>query len=127
VASRRRDVRDDLDSVRHHQAGHGRAPGPAPFTWEQRDALLNLLAPHGFSVEVTHHALAFASSSAHQFLAEQTQNHPMAVAGLSVLERLGQAEALRARMLAILENGNEDTEKFRVTNRYAVATARHQG
>jgi len=50
----------------------------------------------------------------------------MAIAGLSVLEQLGQAEALRARFLAILEKGNEDTQKFRATSRYAVATARRQ-
>jgi hypothetical protein len=48
----------------------------------------------------------------------------MAVAGLSILEQLGQAEALRTRLLRILENGNEDTGKFRVTSRYIVATAR---
>ena len=104
----------------------GAPPEPAPFAWEQRDALLNLLAPHGFSVEVTHHALAFTASSAQEFLDDQAQNHPMAIAGLSVLEQLGHAEALRARLLAILENGNEDTEKFRATSRYAVATARRQ-
>jgi hypothetical protein len=104
----------------------GAPPGPAPFAWEQRDALLNLLAPHGFSVEVKHHALAFAAASAQEFLDDQAQNHPMAVAGLSVLEQLGQAEALRTRLLEILENGNEDAGKFRVTSRYVVATARRQ-
>jgi SAM-dependent methyltransferase len=104
----------------------GAPPGPAPFAWEQRDALLNLLAPHGFSVEIKHHALAFAASSAQQFLADQAHNHPMAVAGLSILEQLGQAQALRTRLLQILETGNEDTGKFRVTSRYIVATARRQ-
>jgi SAM-dependent methyltransferase len=104
----------------------GAPPGPAPFAWEQRDALLNLLAPHGFSVEAKHHALAFAASSAQEFLDDQARNHPMAVAGFSVLEQLGQAEALRTRLLGILENGNEDARKFRVTGRYVVATARRQ-
>jgi SAM-dependent methyltransferase len=104
----------------------GTPPGPAPFAWEQRDALLNLLGPHGFSVELKHHALAFTASSAQEFLDDQAQNHPMAVAGLSVLEQLGQAEALRTRLLRILENGNENTGTFRVTSRYAVATARRQ-
>jgi SAM-dependent methyltransferase len=104
----------------------GAPPGPAPFAWEQRDALLNMLAPHGFSVQVRHHALAFAASSAQEFLDDQAQNHPMAVAGLSVLEQLGQAQALRTRLLGILENGNEDASKFRVTSRYIVATARRQ-
>ena len=104
----------------------GASPGPAPFAWEQCDALLNLLAPHGFSVEVTDHALAFTAPSARDFLEDQAQKHPMAVAGLSVLEQLGQAQALRARLLAILENGNEDGGGFRVTSRYVVATARRQ-
>ena len=104
----------------------GAPPGPAPFAWEQRDALLNLLGPHGFSVEVTDHALAFTAPSARDFLEDQAQKHPMAVAGLSVLEQLGQAQALRARLLAILENGNEDGGGFRVTSRYVVATARRQ-
>jgi SAM-dependent methyltransferase len=104
----------------------GAPPEPAPFAWEQRDALLDLLGPHGFSVEVTHHALAFTAPSAWEFLDDQAHNHPMAVAGLTVLEQLGQAEPLRARLLAILENGNEDGGEFRVTSRYAVATARRQ-
>jgi SAM-dependent methyltransferase len=104
----------------------GAPPGPAPFAWEQRDALLNLLAPHDFSVEVKHHALAFTAPSALEFLDDQLQNHPMAVAGLSVLEQLGQAEALRTRLLAILQNGNEDAGKFRITSRYVVATASRQ-
>jgi SAM-dependent methyltransferase len=104
----------------------GAPPGPAPFAWEQHDALLNLLGPHDFSVEVKHHALAFTASSALEFLDDQLQNHPLAVAGLSVLEQLGQADALRARLLAILENGNEDAGAFRVTSRYVVATARRQ-
>lgn len=104
----------------------GAPQGPAPFAWEQRDALLELLGPHGFSVEVTHHALAFTASSAREFLDDQAQHHPMAVAGLGVLEQLGQAQALRARLLAILQDGNEDAGKFRVTSRYVVATARRQ-
>ncbi len=104
----------------------GAPPGPAPFAWEQRDALRNLLGPHGFSVEVTHHALAFTASSAREFLDDQAQHHPMAVAGLGVLEQLGQAQAVRARLLAILQDGNEDAGKFRVTSRYVVATARRQ-
>jgi SAM-dependent methyltransferase len=104
----------------------GAPQGPAPFAWEQRDALLDLLGPHGFSVEVTRHALAFTASSAREFLDDQAQHHPMAVAGLGVLEQLGQAQALRARLLAILQDGNEDAGKFRVTSRYVVATARRQ-
>ena len=123
---RRRDVRDDLDGGGYYQASGGGPPEPAPFAWEQRGALLNLLGPHGFGVEVKHHALAFTALSARDFLDDQLQNHPMVVAGLSVLEQLGRAEALRARLLAVLEDRNEDAGKFRVTSRYVVATARRQ-
>lgn len=47
----------------------------------------------------------------------------MAVAGLAVLEELGQAEVLRDRLLQILAAGNEDPASFRATSRYVVATA----
>jgi SAM-dependent methyltransferase len=100
------------------------APAPEPFAWHDRDALSSLLTPHGFVIDVQHHRLGFAAPSTRQFLDQETQNHPLAVAGLSVLEPLGRAQALRARLLGILENGNEDPSGFRVTSRYVVATAR---
>src|SRR6266542_462303 len=80
------------------------APAPEPFAWHDRDALPSLLTPYGSVIGVQH--------------------HPLAVAGLSVLGPLGRAQALRARLLAILENGNEDPGRFRVTSRYVIATAR---
>jgi ubiquinone/menaquinone biosynthesis C-methylase UbiE len=100
------------------------APAPEPFAWHDRDALASLLEPYGFSVDVDQHSLAFCASSAQQFLDQETQNHPLAVAGLRILAQLGQAQALRARLLAILQAGNEDPASFRVTSRYVVATAR---
>jgi ubiquinone/menaquinone biosynthesis C-methylase UbiE len=100
------------------------APAPEPFAWHDRDALASLLEPYGFSVDAGQHSLEFSASSAQQFLDQETQNHPLAVAGLRILAQLGQAQALRARLLAILENGNEDPTSFRVTSRYVVATAR---
>jgi hypothetical protein len=103
------------------------APAPEPFAWHDRNALASLLEPYGFGVDVDQHSLAFCASSARQFLDQETQNHPLAVAGLHILGQLGQlgqAQALRARLLAILENGNEDPASFRVTSRYVVLTAR---
>jgi len=100
------------------------APAPEPFAWHDRDALPSLLTPYGFVIDVQHHRLGLAAPSARQFLDQETQNHPLAVAGLSVLGPLGRAQALRARLLAILENGNEDPGRFRVTSRYVIATAR---
>ena len=45
----------------------------------------------------------------------------MAVSSLGLLEQHGQAGALRARLLAILENGNEDPGKFLATTPYVIA------
>jgi SAM-dependent methyltransferase len=105
----------------------GAPPMPAPFAWHDRDWLLSLLAPYGFGVDIQPHSLTFAASSAQEFLDIEARNHPLAVAGLRVLEPLGQADALRARLLGILEKGNEDRDSFRVTSRYVVAAARRAG
>lgn len=102
----------------------GVPPPPEPFHWHQRDALTTLFGPHGFSVDVTEHGLAFTDASAHDFLDNESTNHPMAVTGLRALEQLGQADAVRARLLRILEDGNETPGRFRVTSRYVVAIAR---
>jgi ubiquinone/menaquinone biosynthesis C-methylase UbiE len=99
------------------------APAQEPFAWHDQDALVSLLEPHGFSVEVIRHRLAWTAPSAREFLDQQTSNHPLAVASLKVLEQFGRADALRARLLAILEDGNEEPGKFRITSPYVIATA----
>jgi SAM-dependent methyltransferase len=108
----------------------GAPPPPAPFAWHDRDALTALLAPHGFSVEVQEHSLSFTDTSPAARFEEESQNHPMAVAGLAVLEGVGQAEAFRRRGLQILEAGNEDPAGFKITSRYVVArcqrSSRHE-
>lgn len=102
----------------------GAPPGPQPFPWHDLDSLSALLAPHGFDVAVEEQQLAFTASSAHEFLDQESRNHPLAVAGLAVLEQMGKASALRQRMLEILQRANEDGNGFRVTSRYVIATAR---
>jgi SAM-dependent methyltransferase len=99
------------------------APPPASFAWHDQDALVSLLAPYGFAVGVSRHQLAWTAPSAWEFLDQEASNHPMAVASLNVLEQLGQAETLRARLLAILEDGNEDPGRFLITSPYVIATA----
>jgi ubiquinone/menaquinone biosynthesis C-methylase UbiE len=99
------------------------ASPPAPFAWHDQDALVSLFAPHGFAVGVSHHQLVWTAPSAREFLDQETSNHPMAVASLNVLEQLGQAETLRARLLAILEDGNEDPDRFLITSPYVIASA----
>jgi hypothetical protein len=61
------------------------------------------------------------------FLDVEARNHPMAVAGIAVLERLGQAEALRKQLHHILTEGNEDPNSFRSTSRYVVAILKRHG
>jgi SAM-dependent methyltransferase len=101
----------------------GAPAGPPPFPWHERDALQDLLGPHGFAVTVDEHRLAFTARSAREYLDADSANHPLAVSARAVLDP-GTAAALYERMLAIYEAANEDPAGFRVTSRYAVATAR---
>jgi SAM-dependent methyltransferase len=101
----------------------GAPAGPPSFAWHDPDALAGLFAPHGFEVGAEVEQIAFTGSSPRDYL-EQSASHPLAVAGNAVLESRGEAEALRDRMLSIYEEANEDSDGFRVTSRYVVATAR---
>jgi SAM-dependent methyltransferase len=101
----------------------GTPPGPPPFAWHEADALSGLFDPHGFQVELEEHSIAFTSRSAMHYLDSEMADHPMAIAGRTVLEQRGASEAAHARMIAVLEAGNEDPDAFRVTSRYVVATA----
>jgi SAM-dependent methyltransferase len=118
------------DAVRVAQEAVRRALGaPAgspPFPWHDHEALRGLFAPYGFEVTVEEERLAFTASSPHEYLTSESANHPLAVAGRELLERSGEAEALRDRMLSIYEAANEDPDGFRVTSRYVVAAARRQ-
>jgi SAM-dependent methyltransferase len=100
----------------------GAPPGPPGFAWHDQDALSGLFAPHGLRVTVDERSLAFTAASAKDYF-DLASRHPMAVAGLAVLDRLGQGDALRAELLARLEDANEDPAAFRMTSRYVIATA----
>lgn len=104
----------------------GAPPLPDPFPWHDRDALFALLSPHGFTVEVEEHRLSITDTSPMAYLDGESREHPLAVGGLAVLDRLGQTAAVRARLLQILEAGNEEPAGFQITSRYVVATARRQ-
>ena len=101
----------------------GAPSGPPPFAWHDRAALAALFAPHGFEPELAEERISFTGASPDTFLDEQA-GHPLAVAGEAVLGPRGESVALRARMLAIYEEENEDPAAFRVTSRYVVATLR---
>jgi SAM-dependent methyltransferase len=105
----------------------GAPPPPAGFAWHDQDELAELMSPYGFSVGVQAHELHFVESSAAAYLEREATEHPMAIAGLSLLDRLGQGGAVRGRLLSILERGSEDVSQFRMTGRYIVATLSRPG
>ena len=100
------------------------APAVAGFPWHEPDALAALFEAHGFRVTTDEKTLAFTAPSLDEYMATEARDHPMAVAGMAVLETFGQAEAVRQRMRAVLAEANEDPAAFQVTSRYIVATLR---
>jgi SAM-dependent methyltransferase len=96
-------------------------PPAQRFPWHERDALSGLFEPHGLDVSVEEHAISFSAPSAEAFVDNESENHPLAVAALPVLEGAGRAAELRQRLLRLYEEANEDPSAFRVTSRYVVA------
>ena len=105
----------------------GAPPHATGFPWHNRDALAGLFGTHGLGVELEEHTLTFSAASVDEYLEAESRNHPMAVTGITVLQRLGQVEELRERLHRILTDGNEDPGAFRVTSRYVVATLKQHG
>ena len=101
----------------------GAPAGPPPFPWYEHEALNGLFGPHGFTLGLQEHQISFTAASASEYLDTESDTHPLAVAGRAVLEPRGEAQAVRARSLEILQAANEDPDSFRVTSHYVVATA----
>jgi hypothetical protein len=99
----------------------GQPPPSAPFPWHEHDVLSDLFEPHGFSVSLTEHSLAFGAPSVDEFMRIEGENHPLAIAARPILEGAGRAEEIREGMRRIYEEGNEDPSGFRVTSGYVVA------
>jgi hypothetical protein len=114
-------VRVAQDAVR---VAVGAPPGPPPFAWHEREALVELFGPYGFEITVEEERHPFTGDSPSEYLDAESAHHPLAVAGRAVLEQHGDGQALRDEMLSIYEAANEDPNGFRVTSRYVVATAR---
>ena len=104
------------------RAALGAPAPPTPFAWHDTAALAALFATHDMTVRTERHELAFTAASPEAYM-ESSSTHPMAVTGVGVLQRLGQGEEARARMLAILEEGNESPDAFLSTGRFVVVTA----
>lgn len=101
-------------------------PPAEGFAWHDEEAVSGLFGPHGFAVRLEARTLAFTAPSAQEFFEVEAANHPVAVAGLGVLEGLGQAQAVREKLLSILQDGNEDPQGFRITAPYVIATIHRQ-
>jgi len=104
------------------RAARGAPRGPAPFPWHDPGAIAELFAPHGLRLRVDPEQLAITAASAAQYIAAQSRAHPFVVTGLALVDQHGDGQALRAKMLDILEKGNESDTEFRVTSRYLIAT-----
>jgi hypothetical protein len=94
-----------------------------PFVWHDLDALTGLLGPHGLTVEVHEHTLAFTAASPEGYAAEELANHPGWVEAREVLEPAGRWASVHVDLTALFAAANEDPAAFRVTSRYVVATA----
>ncbi len=101
----------------------GAPPPPPAFPWHDPVALDSVFGPYGLSVAREDHELAFTASSPEAYLDRDRISHPLAVAGFELLERAGQAQRARERLLTILRQGNEDLSAFRTTSRYAILAA----
>lgn len=96
--------------------------GP-PARWDDPAWVRALLEAQGTrDVRIEEEAIAFTAASPESWLAEQEEHHP-AWRGARAARGAGWA-APRGRMLAALEEGNEDPAAFRATSEYLVVVAR---
>jgi hypothetical protein len=72
-------------------------------------------------VSVEEHKISFTAPSARQFVDNESENHPLAVAARPITEKAGRTDELRDRLVGLYEEANEDPSAFRVTSRYVVA------
>lgn len=98
------------------------APAPGPgFQWHDEAAVDELVAKHGMRASgLGRHELVFTAPSPEAFLDAELANHPLAVAGMQVLQQSGHVDSARDRLLRLMTEHNEDLQSFRSTSRYVV-------
>jgi SAM-dependent methyltransferase len=99
--------------------------GPPPFAWHDVAALRDLFEPHGFKVSAMDVRLPFTSASTEAFVERDFAGHPGWTEAGRVLDARS-IEELRAEILQVFAEANEDPGAFRVTSDYMVATM-HRG
>ncbi|HEY3021270.1 MAG TPA: class I SAM-dependent methyltransferase [Solirubrobacteraceae bacterium] len=97
------------------------------FAWHDREAVGGLAAAHHAEVRFHDGLLSIAGASPESYLAANEERHPMSLAGRPLLEQAGTYAAARSQALAILREGNEDPDRFRVTSPYRVIEVRRPG
>lgn len=107
--------------------GDGQSAGPKPLAWHDEAALREAFAPHGFQVELERHSISVTAASPEEYL-EDSARHPMAVASTQALASRPDGDELGAelgrQLLVAVREVNEDPAAFKVSNEYAVVTAR---
>lgn len=109
--------------------GEGQADpaAPKPLAWHDEAALREAFAPYGFQVELERHSISVTAASPEEYL-ENSARHPMAVSSTHALASRPDGEELGAelgrQLLVAVREVNEDPAAFKVSNEYAVVTAR---
>jgi SAM-dependent methyltransferase len=96
------------------------APPRKRFPWSDRAAVASLSGEAGLSLQRTSPAeLEIRDSSPEAYL-EASEDHPMALEMRPILEGAGAEAEVRAALLAVLREGNEDPSGFLVRSPYVV-------
>nr|WP_239062955.1 class I SAM-dependent methyltransferase [Streptomyces sp. SID13031] len=110
--------------------GSGPAPdpdAPKPLGWHDEPALQEAFAKHGFVVELERRSMNLTGKSPEEYL-EKSARHPMAVSAAQALASRPDGNELQAelerRLLAAVREINEDPAALKVSNEYAIVTAR---
>lgn len=98
-----------------------------PFAWHDEAALKEAFGRYGLVVEVERRSMSLTAGSAEEYL-EKSSEHPMAVSGARALASRPDGDALgaelKSRLLSAIREVNEDPAAFKVSNEYAIVTAK---
>jgi SAM-dependent methyltransferase len=90
------------------------------FAWHDPAAVGELAARHDAQLKIHEGQLSIIAASPETYFDSGERHHPMSIAGRAVLERAGTYRQVRDEALAILREGNEDPQAFRVSSPYRV-------
>ena len=96
------------------------APPPG-FAWHEQAAVDELAASLGLIASGVGRKIVFTDASPEAYADGEIDDHPAAISGLALLRSRGvDVDALRARVVEVLREENEDPSAFRCTSRYVV-------